>query len=146
MTAKAYPEWLQVFIDNYQKLSIDNLHLLENIYHLDVEFQDPAHKLSGFDTLSAYFNELYTNLKDCDFVITNVLVDGDEAAIYWHMQYVHPKLNKGRPVNVEGHSFIQGKDNKVILHRDYVDFGAMLYEHIPLVGSAVRLIKSRMAS
>ena len=146
MTAKAHPEWLTNFIDNYQALSVDNLHLLEHIYHSDVEFQDPAHKLTGFDNLAGYFSELYTNLQDCTFRITNVLLDGDQAAIYWHMEYVHPKLNKGKSVYVEGHSLITGAGDKVIQHRDYVDFGAMLYEHIPFVGAVVKKVKSRLAS
>lgn len=146
MTAQTNPEWLTSFIDNYQKLSVDNLHLLELIYDESVEFQDPAHQLKGFDNLSHYFAELYTNLSSCTFKITNVLLDGEHAAIYWQMTYTHPKLNKGNEVFVEGHSLIKGRDNKVISHRDYVDFGAMLYEHIPLLGSIVKKVKSRLAS
>jgi ketosteroid isomerase-like protein len=146
MTVSEYPKWLQSFIDNYQALSVDNLDRLSDIYHDNVEFQDPAHHLVGFENLSRYFHELYTNLADCTFVINKVLVDGEQAAIYWQMTYVHPKLNKGKPVTVEGHSFIEGQDDKVRFHRDYVDLGAMLYEHIPLVGSAVKYVKTRMAS
>ena len=146
MTKAQSPEWLNNFVDNYEKLSVDNLHLLQKIYHQDIEFQDPAHALAGFDNLQEYFSSLYTNLKECNFVIDKVLLDGDEAAIYWQMQYRHPKLGRGELICVEGSSLIRGQDDKVIQHRDYVDFGAMLYEHIPGLGHAVKFIKKRLSN
>ena len=46
-----YPVWLNNFVQSYQDLSIDNLELLESIYHKDVTFVDPIHKVEGFDNL-----------------------------------------------------------------------------------------------
>ena len=140
------PEWLSNFVSNYESLSIDNLHLIRKIYHQQVEFQDPAHTLVGLDNLEAYFESLYTNLSTCTFVINKILQDGDEAAIYWSMSFSHPKLSKGKAILVEGTSLIQGTEDKVIKHRDYVDFGAMLYEHVPVIGHAVRFLKNRLSN
>jgi hypothetical protein len=140
------PEWLTNFVSNYEKLSVDNLELIRKIYHQQVEFQDPAHTLIGLDKLEAYFESLYTNLSECTFVIDNVLQDGDQAAIYWSMTFSHPKLSRGKAISVEGTSLIQGVEDKVIKHRDYVDFGAMLYEHVPVIGHAIRFLKNRLSS
>lgn len=144
-THQEYPLWLDNFINIYSQLSVDNLNLLDSIYHQDVMFIDPMHRLQGLDVLRDYFDSLYTNLTSCRFTINQVIVEGDQAAIYWHMRFCHPKLNKGQVIELDGSSHIQGCDDKVSYHRDFVDLGAMLYEHLPLLGKVIRLIKQRAA-
>ena len=36
-------------------------------------------------------------------------------------------------------------DGKVERHRDYFDAGALLYQHVPLLGSAIRWLQRRLA-
>jgi hypothetical protein len=140
------PTWLSNFVNIYQTLSTNNLDLLEKIYHHDITFIDPLHHVEGFDDLHQYFNGLYQNLLTCEFVINKVIFDGNEAAIYWTMSYQHNKLNKGEVVTVSGSSHIQGKEDKVVYHRDYLDLGAMLYEQIPLFGNVTKWIKAKAAN
>ena len=138
-----HPLWLDNFLDNYQQLSIDNLHLLANIYHQDIVFIDPMHQLDGFDNLASYFKGLYHQLSYCQFHIEQVIVQTDQAAIYWQMSYIHPRLNSGAMVTVQGSSHIKGVGDKVIYHRDYIDLGAMLYEQLPLLGQVINWLKNR---
>ena len=135
--------WLANFINIYQKLSTDNLHLLADIYHQDVVFTDPMHQLMGLDNLRHYFDQLYQQLSYCEFKIEQVLEQSDEAAVYWKMSYQHPRLNGGKIVHVQGSSHIKGVDDKVIYHHDYLDLGAMLYEQIPLLGRIISWLKNR---
>lgn len=140
-----FPTWLIKFVDTYQKLGTNNLNLLNGLYSSDVVFVDPMHHISGLDNLTDYFNELYTNLSSCSFHIDEVIHNKQEAAIYWTMQYCHPKLNKGNTVEVHGHSKLRGNEDKVIYHRDYLDLGAMIYEHVPLLGRVIKHIKNRVS-
>ncbi|QBG37310.1 nuclear transport factor 2 family protein [Litorilituus sediminis] len=140
-----HPLWLDNFIASYQQLSIDNLHLLDNVYHADVIFIDPIQALQGRDALRDYFDHLYSNLSLCRFRIEQVIVEGDQAAIYWQMRFCHPKLNKGNIIELDGSSQLQGIDDKVVYHRDFVDLGAMLYEHLPFIGKLIAFIKKRAA-
>lgn len=135
--------WLNEFLTIYQKLNKNNLHLLAQVYHRDIVFIDPIHQVEGINNLTDYFTNLYTNLLTCDFVITNVIQQDNSAAIYWDMTYQHPKLSSGKPVVVQGSSLLKMRDNKVAYHRDYLDVGAMLYEHIPVIGSIIKSIKKR---
>jgi hypothetical protein len=135
--------WLVKFIDIYQRLSTDNLHLLAELYHQDITFIDPMHKLNGFAQLAHYFDGLYQQLSYCEFTIEQVIAEENEAAIYWNMSYQHPRLNGGKIVNVQGSSHLKGCDDKVIFHRDYIDLGAMLYEQVPLLGRIIRFLKRR---
>lgn len=137
------PPWLDNFIDTYSQLSVDNLHLLDKLYHQDVIFIDPMHSLEGIDKLKAYFDNLYSNLVSCDFTIIQIIHEGNQAAIYWQMTFCHPLLNKSNEVEVSGSSHIQGINDKIIYHKDFVDVGAMLYEHIPFVGKLIAFIKRR---
>lgn len=137
------PQWLESFVEIYQSLSTDNLHLLEQVYHRQVTFVDPMHEIEGFDNLKQYFDALYTNLSSCEFIIEEVIEQPEQAAIYWKMTYCHSKLNKGQPIEVQGHSHIKGQDGKVVFHRDYIDLGAMLYEHLPVIGKLTKWIKKR---
>jgi hypothetical protein len=133
--------WLDSFLEVYQKLSINNLDLLDDVYHEQVVFEDPLHKLQGLNQLHQYFNGLYQNLTSCSFVIQNVIKEDDSAGVYWEMTYQHPKLNKGNIVKVLGHSHLKMQDNKVIYHRDYLDLGSMLYEQLPFIGKLIRWFK-----
>ena len=137
--------WLQNFISVYRELGVNNLTSLDQIYHPDIEFRDPLHQVNGLDELLEYFDSLYTHLEHCDFSIDKVFSSDNQAALYWTMSFCHPKLNQGSEIVVEGHSYLVEQDNKVIKHRDYLDVGAMLYEHIPLLGSVVKTVKRRAA-
>lgn len=135
--------WLQNFIAVYGELGTDNLEALRQVYHPDIEFSDPLHSLKGLEELLDYFQGLYQQLVSCDFTIDHVIEHQGEAAVYWTMVFRHKQLNACQPIEVQGHSRLSARDNKVIYHRDYLDVGAMLYEHLPLLGSVIRAVKRR---
>jgi ethanolamine utilization protein EutA (predicted chaperonin) len=135
--------WLKGFISVYSSLKADNLASLATIYHPEVEFVDPMHKVKGLVALEDYFQQLYQNVISCDFVIEQLLESQNQAAIYWTMTLRHSALAGGTRIKVEGHSQLQMVDNLVIYHRDYFDLGAMLYEQVPLLGAVVKYIKQR---
>jgi hypothetical protein len=62
------------------------------------------------------------------------------------MTYAVDKLNGGEPIAIEGNSIIKfgGPEDKVVYHRDYFDVGAMVYEHIPVLGWGVRTVKEKL--
>jgi hypothetical protein len=138
--------WLQQFIDVYSGLSTDNLSTLESVYHPDVTFVDPLHKVEGFPALLRSFQTSYQNLLQCDFIIDHVFEANQEAAVYWRMNFRHKSLNSANPITVTGHSQLRARDNKVVFHRDYLDVGAMIYEHVPLLGRLIKTIKQRASN
>lgn len=134
---------LQNFIDVYQGLHTNNIEELRDVYATYVEFIDPMHQVHGLDNLIEYFQRLYCNLQSCTFTVYDAFEQGNCAAIYWQMEYVHPKLNSSKPVIVHGHSRLKLAKQQIIYHRDYLDLGAMLYEQIPVVGRLIKVIKQR---
>ncbi|WP_417877094.1 nuclear transport factor 2 family protein [Vibrio sp.] len=131
-------------VDVYQQLSKENLHLLEEVYHPDVVFEDAAHRLEGRIALYRYFQSLYTNVIRCDFDIHEHQQVGESGFITWSMELLHPKLQNGSPITVNGASHLKFSDGQVIYHRDYFDLGEMLYENLPLLGAVVKMVKQRI--
>ncbi len=138
---------LGLFLDTFQQLDGDKLHLLRRIYAPTITFIDPIHTVEGIETLIQYYAQLYTNVISLDFSFNNQLHVGNEAYVQWSLLIAHTKLNNGQVNAVPGASYLQfGEDNRVFLHRDYFDLGAMLYEHIPVLGYLLKSIKRRLGT
>jgi hypothetical protein len=138
-----YAPWLQRFIDVYSELGTEDIGRLESVYHPNVTFIDPLHKVITIDALLRSFERSYTNVMACSFVINHVVESSSQAAVYWEMTFRHTSLNGKKPIVVEGHSYLKEQDGLVIYHRDYLDVGAMIYEHIPLLGGLIKTVKKR---
>ncbi|MFT2092691.1 nuclear transport factor 2 family protein [Paraglaciecola sp. 2405UD69-4] len=136
---------IERFVATYQKIDIDNISLLREIYHSDITFIDPLHKVQGIAALEEYFQHLYSNVKSISFNIDETLEVADKGCLYWTMSYSHPSLNSGKVINVLGHSRLTFDNEKVIFHQDYLDTNSMIFEHIPVVGHFIKYLKKRAA-
>ncbi len=135
---------VEQFVQIYQQLDSDQLHLLDNIYHDDIQFKDPLHQVQGLTELHQYMAAMYRNVISCQFNITASFYQNDQAAIYWLMTLRHPKLKSGQPVEVRGHSHLSYQDDKIIIHQDYFDAGEMLYQNLPALSHCIEWIKRRL--
>jgi len=131
------------FKQTYDRLNAQSLGLLNELYSHDVVFQDPFRRVTGLPALTDYFAELYRHLESCSFTFDDQVVQGQSAMLTWTMSLRHPRLNRGQLVTVPGSTHIRFHE-KVTYHRDYFDGGAMLYEHLPLIGLVIRMIKERV--
>ncbi len=138
---------MQHFLDTYQRLNADNLDLLQSVYSEGVHFMDPAHEIIGLDRLTQYFQNLYTHISAINFDFDHTCQSGNDGYVQWLMTFAHPKLNSGRGITIAGTSFVRfDSDEKIYYHRDYFDLGAMLYEHLPLLGKVIRTVKKRLGT
>lgn len=137
--------FLQQFAERFAALDRDHLEHLTSLYSTDVCFIDPLHQINGLNALQRYFSELYANVEDLSFQFHghDAVAEGS-GYLRWTMTYRHPRLRGGAPVSVTGCSHLRWAD-KVYYHRDYFDAGALLYEHLPLLGSVIRGLKRRLA-
>ncbi len=136
---------MEKFLKMYKELSSENLHLLEDVYSQDIQFIDPAHEISGLEHLTEYFSVLYQNVNSIDFEFMDVVRQDSSCYLRWDMTFRHKSLARGRAIVVSGSTYLQLNDKeKVCYHRDYFDLGAMLYEHLPLLGRLLGTIKGRL--
>jgi hypothetical protein len=140
----AMSDFLQCFARQFADLNKDNLHRLDELYATDVHFTDPLHEVQGLANLRSYFGELYANVSELhfDFHGYDQVAEG-EGYLRWVMNYRHPRLASGQVIRVDGCSHLRWHD-KVYRHRDYFDAGALIYEHLPVLGRAIAWLKRRM--
>lgn len=117
--------------------------LLVEVYDEDLLFQDSFHKIETRDAFLKYCAELYQNLTSCDFEFHDQWVNEGQAMLTWTMSYCHPRLNGGREISVQGASQIRF-NQKIYFHQDYFDGGALIYEHVPVLGRIIQQLKKRM--
>jgi len=134
-------------IQNYKStansLTADNLELLDAIYSSKVHFRDPFHEIHGLPDLKAYFDRLYSGVEHCEFEFNDELCDSKSGMLTWVMRMRHRTFRVGETLELEGSSFLRF-DEKIHFHQDYFDAGAMIYERVPILGMAIRVIKKRL--
>jgi|GEM_PF-128783 len=123
----------------------DELREIESLYSPDVCFEDPAHGIQGRRELMAYFEKLFTGVEKCQFRFQQTLSSDTDVFLSWTMSFSHPRLNNGDLIRVEGASYLRTRNGLIFYHRDYFDLGAMLYENLPLLGTLIQRIRTRLS-
>jgi limonene-1,2-epoxide hydrolase len=123
------------------------LNTLGEIYSDDIQFRDPLHAVNGLINLTTYYADMMSNLMECRFEFHHSMemTARGEAVLFWTMHYRHKKLAGGALLELTGNTHLLFND-KVYYHRDYFDAGSMLYEHIPVMGFAIRQIKKKVGA
>jgi limonene-1,2-epoxide hydrolase len=139
-------DFLPQFAHTFAALNKDNLHRLAELYSTNAVFCDPLHEVHGLANMQAYFAQMYANVSalQFDFHSFDQVSDG-QGYLRWTMSYRHPRLAGGQLIEVEGCSHLLWRDAKVYQHRDYFDAGALLYEHLPVLGGVIGWLKRRLA-
>lgn len=117
--------------------------IIEIVYAPHMVFVDCFHNIQGIDAFNDYCASIYQNVQFCQFEFHDEFIKSDSAMLTWTMAYIHPQLNGGKTIYVNGSSHIRFND-KVYHHQDYVDGGALLYEHIPVLKRIIQFLKKRM--
>ncbi|MDK1396068.1 nuclear transport factor 2 family protein [Pseudomonas protegens] len=138
-------DFLQRFARDFASLEKHNLQRLDQLYSEDIQFTDPLHEVNGLPRLRHYFAELYANVSELRFDFHGIDTCGEgQGYLRWTMSYRHPRLRAGQLVRVAGCSHLHWRDDKVYRHRDYFDAGALLYEHLPVLGTVIAWLKRRL--
>ena len=139
--AESHQDKVKYFFDH---LSKDNMKLVDEFYHPQVEFIDPVGEMKGSDKIKKYYENMYKNVKELKFEFTNFIQSENQVVAVWKMHLKTHKLNGGETYSVDGNSVIRFDEaGKAVYHRDYFDMGAFVYEKIPVVGYVIRNIKNR---
>ncbi len=141
---KAMSQLIDELLVFYRDFSADNLAAISDLYAEQAVFMDPVHKVVGQAAITEYFRAIMADVQACRFEFHNVKCADGQALLEWTMHFRHPKLG-GDSIAVDGCSVLDFSQ-KIDRHRDYYDLGEMLYEHVPVLGYAVRYLKHKLAS
>ena len=136
---------IESFKHLYNTLNIDTCKsgIIEMVYADNMVFKDCFHDISGIESFRNYCASIYENVQFCQFKFHDEFIKQESAMLTWTMAYEHPQLNGGHTIYVNGSTHIKF-DEKVFYHQDYVDGGALLYEHIPVLKRIIKFLKKRM--
>lgn len=136
---------IDLFKASYRDMLQMDLSQLDQLYARQLVFKDPVHEIRGLGNLQDYMAQICTNVQECRFEFLDQLQSEQTAYIKWDMHYRHPRLAAGQLISLRGVSQIQF-DERIYYHEDVYDLGAMVYEHLPLVGGLTRWLKHRLGS
>jgi len=142
----AMPSVINRFIDYYAELDNQPPSALAELYDAQAALIDPFGEHRGLFAIQRYFTHLLANVEHCRFVIDAPVCDGHRFALTWTMNWSHPSIAGGETLTLPGCSMVEVGNDRVVLQRDYYDAGEMIYEHLPLLGWAVRSVKRRVRS
>lgn len=136
---------MDALLTMYENLDAENIETVRSLYRHDVKFRDPAHEIHGIEELISYFSSLYREVTTITFSFDDPLVVDSSSYIQWTMTFTHNRLAKKRPISVEGITYVEfDHEGKIFYHRDFFDLGAMIYEHVPLLGRLIQFLKKRL--
>ena len=105
----------------------------------------PLRELNGIEDIQAYMLRLLKAVESCTFEFLDVAVSGGEYYFRWVMEARSKTFKKGQAFRSYGMSHVRfDETGKVVLHIDYWDSTSGLFEHIPILGGLIKLIKRRV--
>ena len=129
---------------HFEEFSVDSLSDLDAIYTQDIEFLDPVHKVEGILSLKHYLKKMAENLTHYKISYIDQLVGDNTAYLTWEMEYANSKLGGGEILTIRGITHLKFT-KRIYYHEDCYDLGALVYEHVPVLGGITRSLKSRLA-
>lgn len=129
----------------YVRMDKKILHRLPELYTEDIQFRDPLHAVNGLGFLVEYFEDRLEDFLECRYEFHHSVeaTERGEAVLFWTMHYRHKKIRSGQLLELTGNTHVLFNE-KIYYQRDYYDAGALFYEHLPLLGRAIRAVKKRM--
>ncbi len=137
---------IKKFESFYTDLASMKIEQLASVYSNDVVFIDPIAAHEGIKAVEDYFSRLLHNAKYCTFTIHEIQeTNTDNHVVTWQMVFTSSRMNKGKPIAVDGITVLKIADDRVVYHRDYYDLGQMVYENVPFIGRLIKKIKKALS-
>ncbi|MBL8202091.1 MAG: nuclear transport factor 2 family protein [Chromatiales bacterium] len=114
-----------------------------SVYAPQAYLNDTLVGIDGADRIQAYFSHTMerTRLLNVEFLERAPV--GTDWYVRWRMTVAADGLNGGREVVTYGVTqFRFDGDGRVLIHKDFWDSGTGLYEQLPVIGGAVRRVRS----
>jgi len=140
---KAAIERVKDFLTSFTQEGV--LAKIRNVYAENAYYFDPFKELNGIDAIEAHFVRLLKPVESCTFELPDIAVSGGDYYFRWIYDAKFKTFKKGRVFRSYGITHIRfDETGKVILHMDYWDSASGLFEHIPVLGGLIKLIKRRL--
>jgi hypothetical protein len=117
-----------------------------HVYSDDVFFNDTLKTVRGLDALRHYLMESAANVEDCKVEVQDATrtAQGDWL-VRWTMMIRFRKLRRGVDTWTIGMSHLRlAADGRIAYQQDYWNAADGIYEHVPVLGAMIRMLKRRL--
>lgn len=113
------------------------------VYAENAYFNDTLKTVIGAEAIEDYLLESARRAASVTVRFDDTVGKEGEYYFRWTM---HIRFEEGsEPVRSIGMTHIRfNEDGKVVLHQDYWDAASGLFEHLPVIGGMIRLVKGRL--
>ncbi len=135
------------FASLYGNLSVDNVKAnVRRVYAPDAWFNDTVATEVGVDAIEGYLLRTAENAELVQAKVTDVAVSGRDCYVRWTMEVRVKNLADGSPILTEGMSQLRFDDQgRIVLHQDFWNPANGIYQHLPLLGPAIRYVNALIA-
>ena len=117
--------------------------LTRETYAEEVYFYDTLKEIRTLGALEEYFLETAHNTEAVTARIDDVARSGNDFYVRWTMDIRLKKFQRGRTLTSVGMTHLRfNEEGKIIFHHDYWDAASGFYQYVPVVGTAIRYIRS----
>lgn len=126
----------------FEALRPDTLDSIAAVYATDARFRDPFNEVQGVQIIRTIYAHMFDSLSDPRFEIVECLEQGSRICMVWLFRFEW----RTRRFEIEGNTLFDLDEQGLIArHRDYWDVAQGLYEHLPVLGRVLRLLRRRMS-
>jgi hypothetical protein len=119
--------------------------LVGEVYADDAYLNDTLKEVRGVDSIREYLIESGEAVHSCQVHLNDLVRSSEDYYVRWTMDIRFKKLKKGQSCRSQGISHLRfDQDGKIFYHQDYWDSAGGIFEHIPILGSLIRLVKKRL--
>lgn len=141
------PLAVERIVQYFATLKPESVAQIRLLYSPYARFVDPFNDVVGLPAIEGIFTHMFVALEAPRFVIIERIVQGQQCFLTWDFHFRFKNFQKDTPQTIRGGShLVFSEEGLVILHRDYWDAAAELYEKLPVVGSLMRWLKKRANS
>jgi len=129
------------FFENIQEKT--NKQEYAKFFNEEVMFKDPFHELIGIENIYNIFQNMFQNLDNTKFDVTEIVSNKKISYIKWDFTFSFKnkkEINKFTGVS----RVVFDENNKVLIHEDYWDAAHNIYEKFPILSSLLKFAKSKI--
>jgi hypothetical protein len=128
----------------FERVSPDNLDELRTLCAPNVRFRDPFNDVRGDDQIVRIFAQMFDDVAEPAFEVVDTATSGLKSYLRWIFRFKNKK--SGKAFSIDGMTEVHfDSDGRVVAHLDHWDAASQLYEHAPVLGRVLRMIRRRLA-
>jgi hypothetical protein len=120
---------------------------VESLYAANAYFSDTLFLAQDREALVAHFERLQRSQARIDVEIDDQVVSGSDLYLRWRMTFTFEIGGREKTSTTIGMTQLRfDRDGHIRFHQDFWDSAQGFYQHVPVLGAAIRSVAGRMAT